>query len=329
MSFASMSAEDISKIVKVCEPSSGFEKHILYCCGAQEFNLRKWLIKVLTRSGFRIIQDNYKVDRIKNDPRYGNVHNMLAIRGEAPDVCLVAHTDVCREHEEKRSHSSSMNEEFESYQKWLGNKKVSKEEFQKMKEEFIKQQESPSRVDPVIKVVKHNGIDRRIIQDRFCKTQVGGDDRLGVAIITWIALNTGLDMGLFFPTDEETGLKSSRACEMQELKDFELLVQVDRGNKSNELVTKINNEILCSFDMGVRLADIAYNMGKPRAPVVGANTDVYALKQRGMCKNAVNMTCGYHNSYGASADEYIDMPEATSTMHYVAKIVEDFYIFGR
>jgi acetylornithine deacetylase/succinyl-diaminopimelate desuccinylase-like protein len=71
---------------------------------------------------------------------------------------------------------------------------------------------------------------------------------------------------------------------------------------------------------------IAYDMGKPRKIVTGANTDVYALKDRKIIKNAVNMTCGYHASVSASANEYIDIEEARDTMKYVAAIVKDYNI---
>jgi hypothetical protein len=323
-----MSSEEIAKLVNVVKPDGNFEKHILHCCRAPEYELRKWLKKTLGRAGFRFIEDNYKTERANKDKRYDNIHNLVAIRGENPDVCLVAHTDVCREHSEKTS-SRPSNEGYEEFQKWLGDgKKVSKEEYQLIKDEIIKE-DKPYRVDPVVKTVMHNGKQRRIIQDRLCKIQVGGDDRLGVAINTWIALNTGFDMGLYFPTDEEIGLKSARACDIPELKEFEILVQVDRGNKSNELVTKINNEILCTYEVGTRLIDIAYKMGKMRAPVTGMHTDVYAIKSRNMCKNAVNMTCGYHDSFGAGANEYIEINEARDTMHYVHEIVKDYYLFGR
>lgn len=308
-------------------PLGGFEKHILHCCRASEYGLRNWLKATLSRAGFRFIEDNYKTERVNQDKKYESVHNLVAIRGENPSVCLVSHTDVCREHEGKRSSFSYGSFDADDFAKWMkSDKKYNKEIFKKMKENFF--DNNPIKVDPVVKLVNKDGEIRRIIQDRLCKTQVGGDDRLGVAIITWIALNTGYDMGLYFPTDEEIGLKSARACKIDELKDFDLLVQVDRGNHSNELVIKISNEILCSTPTVLRLLDIAYGMGKPRVPVTGMGTDVYALKAEGKCKNAVNMTCGYHESHGSSPNEYIDIIEAEDTLKYVSEIVKDYTING-
>lgn len=317
MSFQSNTDLEVEDKVKEDlkeESVSSFEKHIIQCCKAPENEIRKWLKKVLTRAGFDIFEDAYKSDRCAKDKRYETVHNMLAVRGN-PNVCLVAHTDVCRDHEELRSDSKFGGQG--EYHFWMHGR------HEKDENETPK---SPYRVTPVIKRVEHEGKIRRVIQDKECRLQVGGDDRLGVAINTYIALNTGYDLGLFFPTDEETGLKSSRACEMERLKEFDLLVQVDRGNHSDELVIKISNEILCSYDTAVRLLEIAYDGGNPRSPVTGMATDVYALKAKGMCKEAVNMTCGYHSSHGASSLEYIEISEARDTMKYVANIVKDYYL---
>jgi hypothetical protein len=297
--------------------ATAFEKHIIQCCKQPEWQIRSWLRKTLTRAGFVIQEDAYKSDRCDKEKRYESVHNMLAIRqheGEGfPKICLAAHTDVCRDHAETRGGGGSSRGE---YYYWM---------YDRHGDDTTKPK-VPRKVEPVIKVVEHEGKTRRVIQDKECRLQVGGDDRLGVAIITWIALNTGYDMALFFPTDEEIGLKSASACEMQDLKKFDLIAQVDRGNHSNELVIKINGEILVSYDTAVRLLEIAYNIGLPRSPVSGMGTDIYSIKKRGMCKEAVNMTCGYHNSHGSSSQEYIEISEAMDTMRYCSEIVKSYYI---
>lgn len=323
----STESSDSPKIQYV-RPQNGFERHILNCCGAPEYELRPWIKKYLSKAGFTLIEDNYKVDRIKHDKRYERVHNLVAIRGK-PNLCLVAHTDTCREHTEKQSSSTfSSITEWNDYEKFIG-RRCSKEEYEKVKKAVFAEASHVAeyRVDPVIKQVSYKGQTRRIIQDRLNKFQVGGDDRLGVAIITWIALNSGYDLALYFPTDEEIGLKSASACEIKELREFDC-VQVDRGNHSDELVVKIGSDILCSYEFGSRLLDIAYRLGMPRAVVSGMGTDVAALKRKGWIKNAVNMTCGYHNSHGADPDEYIDIVEADRTMKFVAEIVQDYYLKG-
>lgn len=312
MSYSASSEKQIEEKVQeemASNNMSMYEKNVIQCCKADEWTLRVWLKKVLTRAGFTIYEDGYQTDRIKKDKRYSTVHNMLAIRGN-PRVCLVAHTDVCRDHENSRY---SMTGDYH----WMMDREAEAAG-------VVRSQLSEQKVQPTIKMVEQDGQMRRIIQDKDCKLQVGGDDRLGVAINIWIALNTGYDLGLFFPTDEEIGLRSSSACEMKQLKDFELCVQTDRGNHSNQIVLRINNELLCRYENAVRLLEIAYDLGMPREPVNGMSTDVYALHKKNMINDAVNLTCGYHNSRGAQTDEYIDVQESKDTMKLVAAIVKDY-----
>lgn len=298
------------------EMPTDFEKWIMQCCKAPEWQLRSYLKKVLTRAGFEIFEDEYKSERCSKESRYGTVHNMLAIRGK-PSVCLVAHTDVCRDHDELRNDGKYGNGE---YSWWMHGRH--------MDEEAVEKNSGPVKVDPVLRLVEHEGSIHRIITDRNNRVQVGGDDRLGVAINTYIALNTGYDMGLLFVTDEEIGLKSARACEMQRLKEFDLLIQTDRGNHSDELVIKIGSQILIDYQNACRLLEIAFDIGCPRSPITGMSTDVYALKSRDMCKNAVNLTVGYHNSFGSSANEYIETTEARDAMKFVAACIRDYYLNG-
>lgn len=254
-----------------------FENFIMQCCRAKEWDLRTFLRRTLSKAGFTIQEDDYESNR---SGKYKKVHNMLAIRGN-PRTCLVAHTDVCRDH---------------AY--------------------------GSPEVDPVIKIEEVKGEMRSIIQDRHCSVQVGGDDRLGVAINTWIAMNTGYDLALLFTTDEEVGLVSAEHVRFPELLSFDILLQVDRGNHSHQLVNSIGGCQLCSDSTARRLLKIAEDIGLPRYLVNGMITDVYAIKTNHMCRDAVNMTCGYHNSIGADKDEYIDIQEAKDTMKYVASIVK-------
>lgn len=317
MSYSSQNEQQIEETVETetnAVEMSAFEKHIIQCCKAPEWQLRAWLKKVLTRAGFTIFEDKYRTERVSKDKRYESVHNMLAIRGESPRVCLVAHTDVCRDHEDSRY-------SWVGEYSWMTGEKVDAKDTI-----AAKSQMNETKVEPIVKTIEHEGQMRRIIQEKDNKIQVGGDDRLGVAIITWIALNTGYDMGLFFPTDEEIGLKSARACEMEQLKEFDLLCQVDRGNHSEQLVLKISNTVICQYDTGVFLLECAYDLGMPREACTGLATDVYALHSKGLAKNAVNMTCGYHNSHGAQKDEYIEINEARNTMKFVNEIVRRYYL---
>lgn len=261
-----------------------FESFIIQCCKAKEWDLRRFLKKRLIKEGFTIKEDSYRSDRCDRSNKYNKVHNLLAVRGN-PRVCLVAHTDVCRDHG------------------WAGT----------------------SQAPDVFPVLKNWGTDnspRMVIQDKDCKFQTGGDDRLGVAINMWLALNTGYDIALLFTTDEEIGLCSADEVKFSELKKFDLLVQVDRGNQTNQLVTRIGGVQLCSPRTTQRLLKISDDMGRTRKEVSGLCTDVQVIVRNGVAKEAVNMTCGYHNSFGDSAKEYIEVEEARSTMKFVSSIVQ-------
>ncbi len=263
--------------------SPAFENFIMECCRLPEWDLRAMLKEKLTEAGFSYQEDDYRSYR---KGRYQEVHNMLALRGKNPKICLVAHTDVCRDHGWK--------------------------------------QDRMIEVKPTIKTLIHKGKEVQVIQDQECAVQVGGDDRLGVAINTWLALNTGYEMGLLFTSDEEVGNQSAQKANFSEFENFELFCQVDRGNNSGQLVNKISGVQLCNQETAQRLLKIAEEMGTPRVLVNGLMTDVLALKSANKIKAAVNMTCGYHNSFGSSSDEYIVIDEAVSTMQFVSEIIK-FY----
>lgn len=257
-----------------------FENFIMQCCEMDEWDLRIMLKEKLSEAGFNIQEDNYSSYR---GGRYQEVHNMLAMRGEKPRICLVAHTDTVRDMSSRGGHR---------------------------------------KTTPTIKTINHYGNMERIIQDKDCRVQVAGDDRLGVAINTWIALNAGYDMGLLFSTDEESGNQSADYANFPELKNFELCMQVDRGNRVPQLVVKIGYTQLCSNEVTNRLLCIAEKIGLPRDPVNGLMTDVLSLKSAGKIKNAVNMTCGYHNNHQSS--EYIVIREADETLQFVSSVIKDY-----
>jgi hypothetical protein len=274
-----MKVEQINKENNKMDEKYSFENYIMQCCKADEWELRRFLKRVLKNAGFSIIEDDYKGYR---GGKYDKVHNMLAVRGN-PRTCLVSHTDVCRNH---------------------------------AKEDTV--------VKPTIKLMEIDGDIKYIIQSEDCDVQVGGDDRLGVAIISWLAITTGWDLGLLFTTDEEVGVVSAEYCKFPELLDFDLLIQVDRGNRSHQIVSNISGWDLCEKSTVRRLIQISEEIGLPRYEVQGMLTDVLAIKSNHMCKEAINLTCGYHKSYGAGKDEYIDIQEAKDTMKFVNSIIKDY-----
>lgn len=265
-----------------------FADLIVTCCQLSEPDLRSYIKQVLIERDFSIQEDSYISPR---GGEYLNIHNLLAIRGN-PKVCLVSHTDVCRDHDK--------------FQGWLPNETAPE-----------------YKVEPVIKDLMHFHELVSVVQDKECLAQVGGDDRAAVAVLLWLALKTELPIGILLTTDEEIGLISAKEVAFPELINFDLLIQIDRGNQQNhQIVTKISQLNLCDQNLAKSLIELAKIKGKPREEVIGGGTDVFAIKLNGKCKNAINLTCGYHNSLSSNPYEYIVIHELEETMEYVKDIIE-------
>ena len=263
---------------------------LITCCKLNEPNLRSYIKQVLIEHHFSIQEDSYLSERLGE---LSNIPNLLAIR-ENPQVCLVSHTDVCRDHDS-------------------------------IKEQYSIKTSPSAQVNPVIKNLTHLAQLVTVIQDKNCLVQVGGDDRAGVAIELWLAMKTDLPMAILFTTDEEIGLLSAKQVEFPELINFELLIQLDRGNQPNQqIVTQVGKIQLCDNSLVNSLVRLSFKKRRPRQKVSGYGTDVVAIKTRGKCKNAINLTCGYHNSFGHNPSEYIVIHEVEETMEYVKDIIEFF-----
>lgn len=266
-----------------------FTDLIIQCCQLSESALRGYIKEVLAQKNFVIQEDDYCSARLD----CADIHNLLAIRG-TPQVCLVSHTDVCRDH--LRYQGNPPDKTPACYQ-----------------------------VQPVIKTLTHGDQEVAVIQDQDCLAQVGGDDRVGVAIALSLALTTDLPLALLFTTDEEIGLVSAKYVDFPELMNYQLLVEIDRGNQPDQqIVTEIFEQRICNINLSNQLVDLSQKIGYPRQEVAGKGTDVFAIKMRDKCQNAINLTCGYHNSFASNPSEYIVISEAEHTLHYVKTIVELF-----
>ena len=256
-----------------------FERALIAACAADESVLRRELAAELCGAGFELFFDDYRATSRRDDAAR-ELPNLLAVRG-APRVCLVAHTDLVRDH-----------------RGYAGDR---------------------GRVEPIVR--RDPATCRRIVTDRTNATQVGGDDRVGVAIARMIALESRRAIAILLTTDEEIGLQGAAAVPDAWLERFELFVQIDRGSRfGRELVTQIGGTRLCSAEREARLLAIAEALGAPRVPVVGGSTDVAELKAHGMRADAVNLTCGYYAPH--SADEWVDVEEAEEAARYVRAILD-------
>ena len=246
------------------------ETLLVATCVADETALQRTLTSELAGAGFATRRDRYRPSPRAFPPR--DVTNLLFVRG-APRVCLVAHTDVVRDH-------------------------------------------GGVATAPTPHVVSDPATGRRVLADRARATPIGGDDRVGVAIIRWLAQTTTAPMAALFTTDEEIGLDGAYAVPMAWLEPFELLVEIDRrSDHGRELVTQIFGRRLCTDERAARLLAIAADVGMPRTTVMGLATDVYAFAARGFRGDAVNLSCGYHEPH--APEEWVDMREAAETATYV------------
>jgi len=176
-----------------------------------------------------------------------------------------------------------------------------------------------SRTEPCLRKGVRGRARRWVLQDRGCQVQLGADDRLGVAIATWIASETRAPLGLLFTTDEEIGLLSAGHVPVAWGEGCDLFVQIDRGAERPQLVTSIAGMPLCSKETEASLLVLAGGIGLPREVANGRGTDVFVLKDRGVAREAVNLTCGYHRSH--REDEFVDVLEAWETVRFVREVV--------
>lgn len=258
--------------------SLSFENLIIWCCQADETVLRDQIKKDLVSFNFSFIEDDYCSPRNSFEETQPRIHNTLFIRGK-PKICLVAHTDVCRDH---RAHET-------------------------LTEKLV----------PIPTIKEQDG--RRIIQDLECKVQVGGDDRLGIAIALWTAFHSNKDIAILLTTDEEIGILSAKQAKFKELSEFELLIEIDRGNHSNQIVSNIRGIQLCEESFAQFLVDESEKINLKREITRGYGTDVLVIKCSIPCNNAINLTCGYYD--GHCDTEYIDIEEANETYIFINHIL--------
>ena len=117
---------------------------------------------------------------------------------------------------------------------------------------------------------------------------MGGDDKVGVAVALTVARFAPYASCLF-PADEEIGCAGSEqlACDVHDL-----LIECDRRGAS-DLVGEIGGVDICS----ARCLRTAEALLPHRTPVGGGMTDVLRLVQRGLARNAFNMSCGYFDPH--------------------------------
>lgn len=132
-----------------------------------------------------------------------------------------------------------------------------------------------------------------LVWSRNRKRPIGGDDKVGVAIaLTLAAFHP--DISVVLPADEEIGCLGSGRMVFPK---HDLLVQCDRKG-SFDLVDRVWGSIA-----SIEASRTAKRILPHRNDVNGLSTDVATFSERGLCKNAFNMSCGYFNPH--SKDEFV------------------------
>lgn len=150
---------------------------------------------------------------------------------------------------------------------------------------------------------------------RRCFKGIGADDKNGI----WVCLKC---LEVFdhikcvFFTGEETGCIGSGNADMAFFEDCRFVLQCDRRGKS-DLVTKADGTDLCSeeFIRAVNPTAHGYHTA------AGMQTDVQALKRKGLGMSCVNISCGYYNPH--SDEEFTDIRELDHCYRFVRSIIRE------
>lgn len=139
---------------------------------------------------------------------------------------------------------------------------------------------------------------------------IGGDDKCGIIACLELLHRLKRVKCAFF-LDEETGCKGSRSGDLSFFDDARFAIQIDRRN-GGDIITSGAGTELCSDDFKRLISSVGEIYGF--SPTTGLNTDVVALKERGMNVSAVNLSCGYYNPH--SKAEYIVESELMNTINF-------------
>ncbi len=132
-----------------------------------------------------------------------------------------------------------------------------------------------------------SGLDRKAMK----QTGIGADDKNGI----WVALNlltTQKVLKCAFFVGEEIGCVGSEKADMDFFANTRFVLQCDRRNGSDFICNASNVELSDkAFYDRCEASKFGYKMAN------GLQTDVVALKEKGLKVCAVNLSCGYYNPH--------------------------------
>lgn len=146
-------------------------------------------------------------------------------------------------------------------------------------------------------------------------TGIGADDKNGI----WVALRCLERFPIIkvaFFVGEEIGCVGSRSADMDFFNDVRFVLQCDRKG-SGDFITNAGGVELCSDEFAKVVNPTVWGYKKES----GLQTDVMALKQRGLEVSCCNISCGYYEAH--TKREYTIFSELQHCLDFVCHIIED------
>lgn len=156
------------------------------------------------------------------------------------------------------------------------------------------------------------------VNEKGERVGIGADDKNGI----WIALNLLKEVEnikvAFFVEEEKdgelAGCRGSKACELSWFNDVKYVIECDRKGNS-DFVIQAKEIPLCNYDFIPLEILKKYSYWQTE----GGNTDVAALKRRGLKQNCCNLSCGYYNAH--TNEEYTNFDELKNCLNLVKEII--------
>ncbi|MBQ5890944.1 MAG: hypothetical protein IIW76_00055 [Bacteroidales bacterium] len=156
------------------------------------------------------------------------------------------------------------------------------------------------------------------VNDKGEQVGIGADDKNGVWIAMQLLRQIDIIKVAFFVQEEKdgdiAGCRGSKACELSWFNDVKYVIECDRKGNS-DFVIQAKEIPLCNYDFIPLEILKKYSYWQTE----GGNTDVAALKRRGLKQNCCNLSCGYYNAH--TNEEYTNFDELKNCLNLVKEII--------
>lgn len=155
--------------------------------------------------------------------------------------------------------------------------------------------------------------------DEAVQCGIGADDGCGIAL-AYEMFNRFDAIKLFFPKDEEIGLKGTYASDPTFFTDCSMILQGDRRSYTTDLITYTNGIETCSKEFVLAADDIMLKYGYSENR--GVATDIGGLKKDPIIDCiACNLSIGYFNEH--SDEEVISIKAYYNAVNFVYELIKD------